>query len=270
MTTTDPTTRDLPLRPDLTLRLTEAGSGPTVLLLHGGGGAPTVAGLAAHLTPTHHVLTPTHPGFEGTSRPDWFDSIDDLALCYTHLLEDLDLRDVTVVGSSVGGWIASEMAVRDGAHRIRALVLLDAVGIEVPGEPVTDFFALDARGVAEHTFSDGDRFLVDPATLSDDERARLAGNLATLRVLAGDPYMHDSRLARRLGRVRVPATLVWGADDGIVSPAYGRAYAEAFAHGELHVVEMAGHLPHVERPDATLPLLDAALAQPDEGRPLGE
>lgn len=254
------TTHDLTLRPDLTLRLAEGGAGRPVLVLHGGGGAPTVAGLAGGLAADHHVLAPTHPGWDGAPRPAWFDSVDDLALCYTHLLEDRDLRDVVVVGSSLGGWVGAEMAVRDNAGRIAHLVLLDAVGIEVPEEPMTDFFALDARGVADHSFHDPDRFYRDPATLPEEERARTAGNLATMRVVAGDPYMHDPRLRRRLGRVATPTTVVWGASDRIVTPAYGAAYAASFRHAGFEVVDEAGHLPQLEQPDATRAVVDRALA----------
>jgi pimeloyl-ACP methyl ester carboxylesterase len=86
--------------------------------------------------------------------------------------------------------------------------------------------------------------------------------MATLRTLAGDPYMHDPKLLRRLGRVRIPTLLLWGESDRIVSPAYGAAYAEAFGDGRLEVIPEAGHLPHIEQPDATF----ARIAAHMEGR----
>ena len=238
------------------LNLNEAGAGRPALVLHGGGGPATVAGVAAHLAGDMHAITPTHPGWDGTVRPEWLTGVDDLALMYLNHLEDEDLRDVLVVGSSIGGWIAAEMAVRDNAGRISGLVLIDAAGIDVPGEPMPDFFALDARGVAEHSFHDPDRFYVDPATVPAAQLAVRQANLATLRVLAGDPYMHDPKLARRLGRVRIPALLLWGASDRIVTPAYGAAYAAAFADGRLEVIPAAGHLPQLEQPAATFAAID--------------
>ncbi|HEY4386263.1 MAG TPA: alpha/beta hydrolase, partial [Ktedonobacteraceae bacterium] len=82
----------------LTVRFEEReNSGRPILILHGGGGPQTVAGLAAGLSRAH-VLVPTHPGFAGEPRPEWFDSIDDLAFAYLGLLERLDLRDVVVIG----------------------------------------------------------------------------------------------------------------------------------------------------------------------------
>ena len=98
-------------------------------------------------------------------RPDWLDDVDDLALALLDVLAERDLRGVAVVGSSLGGWVASAMAALDAdAGRISRVVLLDAVGVEVPGEKMTDFFALDARCVAEHSWHDAQRYHADPAS----------------------------------------------------------------------------------------------------------
>ncbi|MET9145949.1 alpha/beta hydrolase [Streptomyces sp. NPDC004042] len=241
---------------DLPLTLSASGTGRPVLILHGGGGRATVAGIAAHLSRTAHTLTPVHPGWEGTHRPAWLTGVDDLALAYLHLLHDRGLDDVLVVGSSLGGWTAAEMAVRDTAGVISGLVLVDAVGVRVPSEPVTDVFALDARGLAERSWHDPAPFLAATAGAPPGEAAWRQADLATMRVLAGDPYMHDPKLLRRLGRVRTPALLVWGESDRVVTPAYGAAYAGAFADGRIEVVPRAGHLPQLEQPDATLALIE--------------
>ena len=99
-----------PTYADLSLTLSEAGTGRPVLVLHGGGGPATVAGIVQHLSGSARVLAPVHPGWDGTPRPDWCTGVDDLALSCLHLLQDRDLDDVLVVGSSLGGWIAAEMA----------------------------------------------------------------------------------------------------------------------------------------------------------------
>lgn len=254
-----PTDSALTLYPDLPLTLTRAGTGRPCLILHGGGGPATVAPLAAHLARTSHTITPTHPGWDGTHRPAWLTGIDDLALAYLHCLQDLRLRDVLVIGSSLGGWTAAEMAVRDTAGLITGLVLIDPVGVHIEAEPITDFFSLDARGVAEYAWHDSARFHVDPAGIPAGQLAVRQANQATMRVLAGDPYMHDPKLLRRLGRVDVPALLLWGASDRIVTPAYGAAYADAFGDGRLQVIPEAGHLPQIEQPEATFALIDAYL-----------
>ncbi|MFE6973085.1 alpha/beta fold hydrolase [Streptomyces sp. NPDC057682] len=237
----------------------EAGTGRPVLVLHGGGGPATVAGLARHLSRTTHTLTPVHPGWEGTPRPDTLTTIGGLAHVYLSLLRDRDLRDVLVVGSSLGGWTAAEMALQDNDGLVTGLVLIDAVGIHVPEEPVVDFFALDARGVAEHSWYDPDRYYLDPADTPAGELARRRANMETMRVLAGEPAMHDPALRDRLGRVDLPALVLWGEADRVVTPAYGAAYADAFGDGRFAVVPEAGHLPQIERPAATFALIDAFL-----------
>ncbi|MCH5671715.1 alpha/beta fold hydrolase [Streptomyces gilvus] len=247
--------------------LTIAEAGPAlgtgvrpVLILHGGGGPLTVAPIARHLSEAAaHTLTPVHPGWDGTPRPDWCTGVDDLALLYLHLLEDRGLEDVLVVGSSLGGWIAAEMAVRDTARRITGLVLIDAVGVYVEDEPIADYFALDPRAAADLSWHDPDRYYIDPAQLPADQLTTRQANMATMRALAGAPYMHDPKLLRRLARVRQPALLVWGESDRIVTPAYGAAYAAAFADARLEIVPKAGHLPQLEQPKATFDLIDAHL-----------
>ncbi|HMA37676.1 MAG TPA: alpha/beta hydrolase [Chloroflexia bacterium] len=252
-----PTTRTVALRPDLNLTVSEAGTGRPALILHGGGGPFTVAGLAAHLAATMHTITPTHPGWNGTPRPAECARIADLAGVYLDYLADHDLHNVLVIGSSLGGWIGCEMATRDAAGRITGLVLIDAGGIKVPGEPMRDFFALTAREVAEYSFHDADRFYVDPTTVPADQAAIRQANMATMRVLAGDPYMHDPQLLNRLGRIQIPVLVIWGASDRIFTPAYGAAYAAAFPAARFAIIKEAGHLPQIEQPTATFACIDS-------------
>ena len=149
------------------------------------------------------------------------------------------------------------MAARDDRHLITGLVLIDSVGVLVEGQPVRDFFALDARGVAEYSYHDPDRFYVDPATIPPEQAAQRAANMATMRVFAADPYMHDPGLPARLSRVEIPVLVLWGDSDRIVTPAYGQALAAAFPQAQFAVISEAGHLPQIEQPAATFGTLDA-------------
>ncbi|WP_371478642.1 alpha/beta fold hydrolase [Kitasatospora sp. NBC_00315] len=238
----------------LSVTFERRGSGRPVLLLHGGGGPRTVAAFAGTLARYADVITPTHPGFGGTARPDWFDSVDDLALTYLELLERLDLHDVLVIGSSMGGWIASEMAVRD-TGRIGGVVLVNAIGIQVPGESVADVFALTPAELSALSFHDPGAHAVDPTTLGPEQRAAIAANFRALAVYGRDRGMRDPKLRRRLARVAVPALVVWGLSDGVAGPAYGRAFAEAFADGRFEPVAECGHLPQIEQPGRLLDLV---------------
>ncbi|MET9082445.1 alpha/beta hydrolase [Streptomyces sp. NPDC004237] len=253
------TNRIAQVYPDLPVSLTEAGSGRPVLVLHGGGGPATVAGLAARLAGSAHTIVAVHPGWDGTPRPDWLTGVDDLAVAYLHLLQDDELSDVLVIGSSLGGRIAAEMAIRDTAGLVSGLVLINAVGADIEGEEVTDFFALDPRAQAEHSWHDPDRFYVDPATLPAAELARRQANMATMRLLTDGGGMTDPKLLPRLGRVRQSALVIWGESDRVVTPAYGAAWAKAFPQGRFEPIPEAGHLPHLERPEVTAELIEAEL-----------
>ncbi len=251
------TTRSVQLRDDLGITLTDAGAGRPVLVLHGGGGPFTVAPIADHLSETMRVITPTHPGWNGAPRPDSLATIGDLAAAYLELLEAEDLRDVLVVGSSLGGWVGAEIAVRDQGARVGGLVLIDATGIQVQGQPITDFFSLDARGVAEHAWYDPERGYRDPATIPPEQAAVQRANMATMAVLARD--MYDPELRARLGQVKIPVLVVWGEADRIVTPAYGAAYAAAFPNARFERIPKAGHLPQLEEPAQTFAVIDQFL-----------
>ena len=250
-------TRELKLGPELTVSVADAGSGRPALVLHGGGGPGTIAPITAHLAKAMRTLAPVHPGWDGTDRPQWLSSIGELAAVYLDLLAAEDLRDVVVVGNSIGGWIACEMAVRDAGSAIGALVLIDSVGIEVAGQPVRDFFKLSPREIADYTFCDGDRFYSDPSQMDPEQAEAMRANMATLRVLAGDPYMYDPGLRERLAEVTPPALAIWGDSDGIASPDYGRALAQSLANCRFELVAAAGHVPQLEQPDAVFSLIDS-------------
>jgi pimeloyl-ACP methyl ester carboxylesterase len=249
-----PTTRRESFADGLTVRIDEQGSGLPMLVLHGGGGPQTVSGLAKALSERAHVLVPTHPGFAGEPRPEWFDSIDDLALTYLELLERLDLRDVMVIGSSIGGWIASEMAVRDTA-RLSSIVLIDAVGIHVDGHPIADVFPLTSDELLALSFHNPAAFRVDPATVSPEQAAAIAANFQALKVYDQGQGMSDLKLRHRLRRVSIPVLVVWGESDRVVDPDYGRAYAQSFPHARFALISEAGHLPQIEQPVRLLRLV---------------
>ncbi len=264
MTTTAATTpaapavrvRTLELPGGIELTVQEYGEnteGTAVLMLHGGAGPRTMAGFSAATAEHAYVITPTHPGFDGTPRPEWADSIADLATVYLDLLDALDLRTVMVIGNSVGGWIAAEMALRDNHHRLGALVLLNAVGIHAhkPENRVLDVRTMNPVEISKLSFADA-AFRPDFSSFTDEQRAAAAANQKTLAVYGGAHFTFDPKLRARLRRISVPALVVWGEEDGIARLEYGRGYARAFADGHFAPIPGAGHFPQVERSAATL------------------
>lgn len=234
------------------ITMTDRGEGRPVLVLHGGGGPGTVAPWADRLTAARpaRVITPTHPGFGGTVRPESLATISGLAALYASLLDHLDLDGVTVVGNSIGGWIAAEMALL-ALPRVTGFVLVDAVGIEVPDHPVVDFFGLTPGEVAQRSYHDPERFGIDPMKLSATALAAMAGNRHALGVYAGTD-MADPALRDRLAKVTAPTLVLWGEADRIADVDYGRAFAAAIPSAEFRILPGTGHLPQVETPQELL------------------
>src|ERR1700726_4323353 len=176
----------------------EQGLGRPFLLLHGGGGPNTVAGFAELLATARgaRAVSPIHPGFGGTPRPEALHTVGGLAALYVALLDQLDLNDVTVAGNSVGGWIAAEMALL-GSPRVSSAVIIDAAGIEVPGHPIADFFSLTLDQVFQLSYHNPGPFRIDPSALPPAAQAIAAGNRAALATYAGTS-MSDPSLAGRL------------------------------------------------------------------------
>jgi pimeloyl-ACP methyl ester carboxylesterase len=229
-----------------------AAGGSGVLILHGGGGTQSVAGLAAALAEHAYVIVPTHPGFDGTARVPWADSVADLADAYLDLLAELGLTSVMVIGNSLGGWIASEMALRDIEGRVKSMVLLNGLGIRPDnGTQLVDIRTLPPVAIGKLAFASA-AFRPNPATMSDEQRAGMAANQQTLAIYAGEDFTFAPKLRWRLHRVTVPVLVAWGEEDGIATAEYGRAYAATFPNGHYQPIADAGHFPHIEQPGAVL------------------
>jgi pimeloyl-ACP methyl ester carboxylesterase len=230
------------------------------LVLHGGGGPATVAPLTTHLTAAGYaVQTPTHPGWNGTATVPG-DTMTSLAARYLAQLRGTG--GTVVVGSSIGGWLALEMAALDAAApepSIASVVLIDSVGIDVPEEPMVDIFSLDPARLAEYSWADPTLAPTAATPPTPEQTAIQRGNLESLRRYAGQPYMHDPRLKGRLGTITAKTLVLWGDSDGIATPAYGRALAALIPGARFQLIENAGHLPQLEQADATMAAIDASL-----------
>ncbi|MFF4233598.1 alpha/beta fold hydrolase [Streptomyces sp. NPDC001820] len=229
------------------------GEGHPYLLLHGGAGPQSVAAFAGQLATDApgRVIAPTHPGFGGTRRPDRLDSIAKLAVLYRNLLDRLGLENVTVVGNSIGGWAAAELALLR-SPRVSRVILVNAVGILVKEAPVTEISGLTPDELSRLSFHDPAPFRVDPASLTEQQLAAMAANRRALAVYGGQPPMTDPALRDRLAGITTPTLVLWGESDEIVTPAYGRAYAEAIPGAEFRVLPGTGHVPQIETPQQLL------------------
>jgi pimeloyl-ACP methyl ester carboxylesterase len=238
---------------DVRLEVVEYGQGRPILWLHGEEGldqeAPVLHALAGHA----RVVAPSHPGYGHSPEVGGIDTVDDLAYLYLDLLAQLDARDAVVVGCSLGGWVAAELAVKCTA-RVGRLVLVAPLGLKVGDREtrdIPDIFALHPDEVLKVQYHDPARARLDHATLSDDRLTVIARNREATALYAWEPYFHDPKLRGRLHRIAVPTLLVWGAEDRFVgADYYGAAYRDAIPGARLEAIAGAGHFPHLEQPAA--------------------
>lgn len=234
------------------LEMYEAGEGPPILFLHGAQGFAPEHPYVAPLSERHRLIAPSHPGFGTSSLPDWIDSVDDIAYIHLELLDRLRLDQVDVIGCSIGGWIAAELATK-APKTVRRLVLVGPVGVKtgpVDRLDVPDIFALPQGDLQRLLFHDPERMRVDPARLSDEQLAISARNRETLALLSWEPYMHNPKLRHRLHWVTAQALFLRGESDGLVSAEYLAAYARLLPNARTTTIAAAGHAPHVEQPEA--------------------
>jgi pimeloyl-ACP methyl ester carboxylesterase len=238
----------------LLLTFADDGEGRPYLLLHGGAGPGTMAGLANAISKKGRAILPTYPGFDGQPRPDWFHSVSDLTTAFLALIEFLDLKEVVVIGNSLGGWIACELALRS-SPRISSIVLLDAIGIDPNDETgeIADPTKLGPE-IVNYSFHDPKRFAIAPT--SPEAAAIRAANQITLRIYAGGQFLYDPGLRARLRQLSLPTLVIWGNSDRIATPAYGRQFASLIPSAKFELLPEAGHFPHIEQLDKVMELLE--------------
>ena len=255
--------RDIIAIAGVELELFEAGNGPPILFLHGAGGFAPEHPYVEPLSARHRLIAPSHPGFGNSSLPEWIDAVDDIAYIHLELLERLGLDQVDVIGCSIGGWVAAELATKM-PKAVRRLVLVGPVGVKtgpVDRLDIPDIFAQPQSALEKLLFHDPDRMRMDPARLTDEQLAIMVRNRETLALLAWEPYMHNPKLPHRLHRVTAPTLFLRGESDGLVSAEYLAAYARLLPNARTATIAAAGHAPHAEQPDAfantVLTFLDA-------------
>jgi pimeloyl-ACP methyl ester carboxylesterase len=235
------------------IEVIERGQGAPILYLHGGAGVALDMPFIERLAKVRRVIAPSHPGFGRSSLPDWIDSIDDIAHIYLELMDRMGLARTDLVGFSVGGWIAAEIATKVPERLVR-LALIGPVGVKT-GSPdkldIPDVFAMPATKLNILRFHDPRKNPVDLGAMSDEELNIVARNAETLALLTWEPYMHNPKLKHRLHRIGVPTLFLRGASDGIVSAEYFERYAALVPKARTETIAEAGHLPHVEQLDAT-------------------
>jgi pimeloyl-ACP methyl ester carboxylesterase len=240
------------------IRLMRGGAGSPLVVLHGASGAGWLP-FMEQLSQKFDVIAPENPGFGESDTPDWLDNIHDLAYFYLDLLDQLKLNGVHLVGLSLGGWIAAELAVRS-KQRLASLTLAGAAGLYVAGvEQIDAFLRTDQQRLRD--------FFYDPKR-ADEMIARVLRpeledialkNRTTVAKLTWQPRSHDPHLHKWLHRIDVPTLLIWGENDRMFPKEHALAYQELIPGAKLAIVPQCGHVPQIEKPDVFVAEIEAFL-----------
>jgi pimeloyl-ACP methyl ester carboxylesterase len=226
------------------------GAGEPVLFLHGAGGLPGWQPFHARLAERYDVFAPDHPGYGQSDNPGWLEEVADLAQFYLEFLKSCDLRGVHLIGHSLGGWIALEMATRSTA-RIKSLTLLSAAGIRVKDMGPPDIFAMDQEELLRTLFHD--RALIEQqlaATPGPEQLAAMARNRVTAARLGWNPRFCNPKLRKWLRKIDIPTHIIWGDQDRIFAPVYANELQNEIAGSKVTMIPDTGHMLHVEKADA--------------------
>lgn len=242
-----------------------AGAGPPLLWLHGAGGSDTWSPAQDLLAQRFTVWAPAHPGFAGTPLPDWVRDVHDLAFHYVDFLAAAALDQPTVVGISLGGWIATDLAV----HRpdlVARLVLVDALGLR-PATPMPDLFIMEPAAAMGVLFN-GPPPMPPPGADGGDPMDMIVRmyeeQAAAARIMWKRSY--DPRLERRLHHLTMPTLVIWGSDDRLLPAEHGRRLAGLIPGARLEILDGVGHVVPLEAPDAFARLVTDFALDPIGGR----
>lgn len=234
------------------IHLLRGGKGPPLLFLHSIEGNLGWLPWMERVADSTAVYAPTHPGFGMSERPELLESVSDMARFYLWMIQELELREVTLVGHFLGGWIAAEIAVMNPGI-LRSLILVDAAGVRPEVGEIADVFLLGEEETTKRTFYNAASVAgyaeLFERDLSPEEREMRIRNREMTTRLCWKPYMYDRSLGWLLQRVNTPTLIVWGAEDAIIPVDSGHRIQEAIAGSRLEVIPECGHLPHLEKPD---------------------
>jgi pimeloyl-ACP methyl ester carboxylesterase len=256
-----PASRILDLSHDRRIEVLEAGSGAPVLFLHGAGGIPQWDGVLPILSSTFHVHAPLLPGYGQSIGLDAIDDHFDLFFHCFDVMEALGLERPYVVGESMGGWIAAEMAALR-PREIGRLALAAPIGLWRDEAPIIDLFGYTTNELVPFLFHDtscpaAQQMLGVGAMLSEkDDRTEVQvefllalgrGFRTAAKFLFPIP---DRGLERRLHRITAPTLVVWGAEDRFAQPSYANLFVERIPGARLEMIPNAGHLIGAEQAEA--------------------
>lgn len=236
------------------VQMFSGGSGPPLLFLHGAGGNSGWQAYHEELSKNYTVYVPSQPGFNGTERPDWLYTITDVAHFNQALVQNLGLDQYILMGSSMGGWVATEMAAMS-SHGLKALVLVDAAGIKPERGEIAEIFMVSAETRLKQRFYDPSQvpnYEQYTRELSPDEQLVEHSNREMASRLCWKPYLYNPSLPYYLAKVSTPTLIVWGRQDAIIPVECGELFQKALRNSSLRIIDNCGHSPATEKPQEFL------------------
>jgi pimeloyl-ACP methyl ester carboxylesterase len=234
------------------VELRRAGKGAPLFVIHGEFGVPGWFDSWARLAEHYDVIVPSLPGYGQSSRPDWIMGVHDLAAWVTWFARDLDIRTpLRVIGCSLGGWIAAEIATV-APQFIDRMVLVGAMGLKPETGEIFDYFLDSGMAGLRRAFHRPDqsaeflRFWGREWTPQEADLVEQHREM-TCRI-AWKPYMHSLTLRHLLPGVPTPTLLVWGGEDAVTPLDSGAIYARAIPGAHLVTIPECGHMPEMEKP----------------------
>jgi pimeloyl-ACP methyl ester carboxylesterase len=235
---------------DIDVRMMREGSGAPLLFLHSAGGFPIWTPFFDKLAAKYDVIIPEHPGFGDTPTPTWIRNIGDMAMYYLDFLDGLGAGKVHLVGHSLGGWTAAELAIRN-CTQVNDLTLIAPAGLRVKGAPSGDNFIWSAEESVRNMFHNqkiADAILA--ITPSDEDNDRALANRFMAARLGWEPRWHDPALERWLHRISVPTQIIWGANDKLFPSVYSGPWKQGIAGSKLEIIPECGHAVTADKGDA--------------------
>jgi len=236
-------------------RVLEGGSGPSVVFFHGAGGLLADNPFLDVLARQYHVLAPELPGYGESTGEELLEDMLDFTLHGWDVVAALGLERPHLVGHSMGGMIAAEMACLS-PRDLGKLVLASAAGLWIDEHPIPDLFSLLPFELANVLFRDparGAQLLTGGLDLTDMEALK-AFYIANSRRLAMAGKIlfpvPNRRLSKRLYRLRADTLVIWGAADQLMPPVYAERWSELIPGASVVSIDGAGHMLPWEAPDA--------------------
>jgi len=224
------------------------GFGPPLLVLHRELGNPGASAFSTALAASFSVTQPSHPGFDGSDRPDWLRSVRDMAVTYLAAVREWGLGTPAVVGLGLGGWIAAHMASMDPT-RFARMVLVSPAGVKPTSGEIYDQVLVTHDTYVPLMFEDqGRREALFGAHPDDDTVLRWMANQEMLARIAWAPWLYDLYLPELLGFADVETLVLFSQDDRIIPSVCGTTYAECMPRARAELLPGNSHVPEMERP----------------------